>query len=85
MQEILCVGKDFDTFNNSTSDILDSKPASWFGFANYPTKTSGSLVIVNYEDHVFPSIVNGNDACYEVLRKVSLINWCRFYIILTEI
>lgn len=24
-------------------------------------------------------IVNGNDACYKVLRKWKVINWCRFY------
>ncbi|MBK7881805.1 MAG: DUF11 domain-containing protein [Saprospiraceae bacterium] len=69
--------RDFDT-TSCASDILDPKNLP-LGFG-YPiiTEDKCDLVGVNYEDHVF-RIVNGNDACYKVLRKWKVINWCRFY------
>ncbi|NOT38156.1 MAG: hypothetical protein HOP11_12350 [Saprospiraceae bacterium] len=41
------------------------------------TEDRCDLVGVNYEDHVF-KFVSGSDACFKILRKWKIINWCRF-------
>jgi hypothetical protein len=35
------------------------------------------LVGFSYEDHLF-EIVNGNDACFKIIRKWKAIDWCQF-------
>ena len=36
------------------------------------------LVGISFEDHTF-RILNGVDACYKIVRRWKVVNWCRFY------
>ncbi|MBK9270101.1 MAG: DUF11 domain-containing protein [Saprospiraceae bacterium] len=69
--------KDFDT-TSCAQDILD--PGTLPHGLGYPILNEDicDLTGISYEDHVF-RIINGNDACYKVLRRWKVTNWCRFY------
>jgi len=69
--------EDFDT-TSCASNILD--PGTLPAGFGYPILNEDicDLTGISYEDHIF-RIINGNDACYKVLRKWQVINWCRFY------
>ncbi len=53
-----------------TPEILRSRPL-------YPGEDRCDLLGQSYQDHVF-RIVNGADACYKIIRKWKVIDWCQF-------
>ncbi|NNF33416.1 MAG: T9SS type A sorting domain-containing protein [Saprospiraceae bacterium] len=46
----------------------------------YPTydEDECNLIGTSYEDHVFPFNNNEGDACFKILRKWKVIDWCQF-------
>ncbi|MEP7195132.1 MAG: SdrD B-like domain-containing protein [Saprospiraceae bacterium] len=67
--------RDFDTTTCSASSLIPSL----LDKIHNPiiTEDHCDLVGVNYKDEVF-KFVSGTDACFKILRKWSVINWCRF-------
>lgn len=67
---------DFDTTTCQTNALDPTNLPDTLG---YPILIEDfcDLTGVSYEDHLF-RFVNGSDACYKILRKWKVINWCRF-------
>lgn len=67
--------QDFDTATCYVSDLDVAK----LGAIHKPiiTEDHCDLVGVNYEDEVF-RFISGSDACFKIIRKWRVINWCRF-------
>jgi len=68
---------DFDTTTCAAGALTPGSLAYGKGFPII-TEDKCDLVGINYEDHLF-RFINGSDACYKIIRKWKVINWCRFY------
>ncbi len=68
--------RDFDT---SSCDIASLDPSVLRDTLGFPIVHEDlcDLVGISYEDHAF-RIINGLEACYKILRKWKVINWCRY-------
>ncbi|MEO6190927.1 MAG: hypothetical protein ABIO44_11750, partial [Saprospiraceae bacterium] len=66
---------DFDTSVCNVNSLLPSNLAKYHN--PIINEDRCDLVGLNYEDEVF-RFVTGTDACFKILRRWKVINWCRF-------
>ncbi|MBK9727826.1 MAG: HYR domain-containing protein [Saprospiraceae bacterium] len=68
---------DLDTNICITDGLLPETLPTIYGFPRI-TEDFCDLVGISYVDHTF-RFINGSDACYKILRKWKVLNWCRLY------
>ena len=68
--------ENLDTNTCISNGLLPETLPSIYGFPRI-TEDFCDLVGTSYEDHVF-RFINGSDACYKIIRKWKVVNWCRY-------
>ncbi|MBK9107383.1 MAG: HYR domain-containing protein [Saprospiraceae bacterium] len=68
---------DYETSGCLVNGLLPETLPQGYGFPDIDEDIC-DLVGISYQDHTF-RFINGSDACYKIIRKWKVINWCRLY------
>ncbi|MBK8955017.1 MAG: HYR domain-containing protein [Saprospiraceae bacterium] len=69
--------KDYETSGCATDGLLPETLPSEYGYPEIKEDIC-DLVGISFQDHTF-RFINGSDACYKIIRKWKVVNWCRLY------
>lgn len=67
---------DYETSGCDIDSLLPERLGQHFGFPVIDEDIC-DLVGISYEDHTF-RILNGADACYKIIRRWKVVNWCEY-------
>lgn len=69
---------DYETSGCITNGLLPETLDSAYSFP-WVNEDFCDLVGISYTDHTF-RFINNSDACYKIIRKWKIVNWCRLYV-----